>query len=406
MRQSGDYMLYHLNGIPYLLPYGQGIADIRRGVRLNDTGAYLWELLSSEISEEEILSRCAAHFRASSGELPLLRTDVLHFLNRLRAYGILEEDPGFPGSATEGFSLNIGGLDLLLTGAAEPLSRCFSAFASERTASFAPDQIVEIRPSLPASKPLGRILLRSASLIVLENEKGTVLIFPSAASPLEALLSPDGSRVILSAAGSLTEPFLKDVFHAIRLCFLYLAQRRGLFALHSASLLYRDRLWLFSGHSGAGKSTHTGLWKKLLQTPLVNGDLNLLGWNDPAKAENAPSICTPVVHGLPWCGTSGISAPGSWPLGGIFFLRQAAGDRVEQLSPEEQQLLISQHLISPNWTREQAVLNLEAAGKFVSRIPICRLCCTKEPAAVATVRAVMDQWLDRTTPPCQSDILL
>lgn len=397
MRQSGDYMLYHLNGIPYLLPYGQGIADIRRGVRLNDTGAYLWELLSSEISEEEILSRCAAHFRASSGELPLLRTDVLHFLNRLRAHGILEEEPGFPGSATEGFSLNIGGLDLLLTGAAEPLSRCFSAFASERTASFAPDQIVEIRPSLPASKPLGRILLRSASLIVSENEKGTVLIFPSAASPLEALLSPDGSRVILSAAGSLTEPFLKDVFHAIRLCFLYLAQRRGLFALHSASLLYRDRLWLFSGHSGAGKSTHTNLWHTLMDVPLVNGDLNLL---EPGEG------IRPRAHGLPWCGTSGISSPGSWPLGGIIFLRQAAGDWVEHLSPEEQQLLISQHLISPSWTREQAVLNLKAAGKLVSRILICRLCCTKEPAAVAAVRAVMDQWLDRTTPPCQSDILL
>lgn len=397
MRQSSDYMLYHLNGIPYLLPYGQGIADIRRGVRLNDTGAYLWELLSSEISEEEILSRCAAHFRASSGELPLLRADILHFLSQLRTRGILEEDPGFPSSAKEGFPLNIGGLDLLLTGAAEPLSHCFAAFASEKTDSFAPDQIVEIRPSLPAAKPLGRILLRSASLIVSESEKGIVLIFPAAASPLEALLSPDGSRVILSAAGSLTEPFLKDVFHAIRLCFLYLAQQRGLFALHSASLLYRDRIWLFSGHSGAGKSTHTNLWHTLMDVPLVNGDLNLL---EPGEG------IRPRAHGLPWCGTSGISSPGSWPLGGIIFLRQAAGDWVEHLSPEEQQLLISQHLISPSWTREQAVLNLKAAGKLVSRILICRLCCTKEPEAVAAVRAVMDQWLDRTTPPCQSDILL
>lgn len=395
MRQNSDYMLYQLNGIPYLLPYGQGIADIRRGVRLNDTGAYLWGLLASEISEEEILSQCAVHFHADKDELPLLRADVLHFLDQLRTRGILEEDSVFPVRTKEGISLRIGGLDLLLAGAAEPLSHYFSSFTLEEEAVFNPDQIIELRPSLPAVKPLGRVLLRGDNLIVLEGEKGYVLIFPSAASPLEALLSPDGSQVVLYAAGSLTEPFLKDVFHAVRLCFLYHAQRRGLFALHSASLLYRDRIWLFSGHSGAGKSTHAGLWKKLLQTPLVNGDLNLLGWNDPAKAENAPEIYAPVVHGLPWCGTSGISTPGSWPLGGIIFLRQADRDHVEQLPPEEQQLLISQHLISPSWTKEQAALNLEAAGRISSRILTCRLCCTKGPEAVEAIRTVMDQRLDK-----------
>lgn len=386
MIQSGDYMLCKLNDIPYLLPYGQGIADMRRGVRLNDTGAYLWGLLASERSKEEILSLCAAHFQADNSELPLLRADVLRFLDQLRARGIIKDEPVSPKPTGEGLSLRIGGLNLLLTGAYESVSNYFSPFAADTKDAFSPDQVIEIRPFLPGVKPLGRVLLRDSKLIVLENETGFVLIFPSAANSLEALLSPDGSRVILSAAGALTEPFLKDVFHAIRLCFLYLAQRRGLFALHSASILYRGRIWLFSGHSGAGKSTHTNLWHKLMGAPLINGDLNLLDPRDDLR---------PMAHGLPWCGTSGISTPGSWPLGGIIFLRQASCDRVEQLPPEEQQLLISQHLISPNWTKEQAVLNLKASEKISSRIPVFRLCCTREPEAVETVRLAMDQWLDR-----------
>ncbi len=382
MKQSADYMLYKLNGIPYLLPFGQGIADMRRGVRVNDTGAYVWDLLDHEISEEEIVSRCASHFQADSRELPLLRADILQFLNRLRLKGLLAEVFSFPEPSNVSLSLCIGGLRIGLTGAGDFFPEAFSPFASN-TPSDSFDQIIEIRPFAPASKSTGRVLLRSRNLIVMEGSAGYAVLFPAAKSPLEATVSPDGSRVVLSAAGTPTEPFLKDIFHAIRLCFLCLAQRKGLFALHSASILYREHIWLFSGHSGAGKSTHTNLWKGLMRTPLINGDLNLLDKNGSV----------PTVHGLPWCGTSDISTPGTWPLGGIIFLRQAPLNRIQQLPDEEKQLLIAQHMISPSWTREQAGLLLDAAGAIFPHILVCRLCCTKDREAVETARAAMDEWL-------------
>lgn len=385
MKQNTDYLLHNLNGTPYLLPFGQGIADMRRGVRLNETGAYVWRLLAGETPEEEIIALCAAHFQADKTELPRLKSDILQFLGKLRFLKILEDDPLHLPPKSPDLYLRIGGLNLALTGPAGYFSSALSPFVTVFLEKDPIDQSIELRPAFPPSHLLGEALLRSDQLIVLKNTDRYILIFPAAESPLEAWLSFDGSKVILYAAGSPSQIFVKDIFHALRLCFLYLAQKKCLFALHSASLLYRKHIWLFSGHSGAGKSTHTHLWHSFLQVPLINGDLNLLDCRIPL---------TPAVHGLPWCGTSEISTPGTWPLGGIIFLKQAPENHVEQLSPEEGQLAIAQHLISPSWTDTQAVLNLKAAQDLYPHILVYRLYCTKETQAVETVRTAIDQWLE------------
>ena len=41
MKQADGYLLETIAGVPYLLPYGQNIADLKRGVQLNDTGVFL-----------------------------------------------------------------------------------------------------------------------------------------------------------------------------------------------------------------------------------------------------------------------------------------------------------------------------------------------------------------------------
>ena len=132
-----------------------------------------------------------------------------------------------------------------------------------------------------------------------------------------------------------------------------------MFALHSASLLYLEKAWLFSGPSGMGKSTHTALWKKLFATPFLNGDLNLIG----KEGEKF------VVYGIPWCGTSKIFTTEKKELGGIVLLEKAPSEELVSLTEEQKTLRVMQRMISPPWTAELMVKNLKFAEAVAKEKP-------------------------------------
>ncbi len=382
MKRSEQFMLYEIAGVPYLLPLGQKIADHQRGIQINSTGVYLWSILETELTQQEVIQLCAAHFQASEEELPLLEKDIKQFLHTLKAHGILEETASAPmPCATMQQYLTIGGLTLTLAG---PTEACFPAFDAFRVqAPTTIHQTITVVMHPPRQRQIGEVLLRSEDLIVLDIGERYLLLFPSCGQIYEAQLTKDGSQVTFYCQPPYTEEFREYLFHAIRLPFLYLAQRYGMVVIHSASLLYRDRAWLFAGHSGAGKSTHTKLWQEVLQAPLLNGDLNLLEYKDGRTK----------VHGLPWCGTSGISTTESHPLGGIVLLKKADHNYVEALSPNQKQLLVAQRFISPAWTAELLQKNLKLTESIVEGILVCRLHCTKNRSVVDTMKQAIDDFL-------------
>lgn len=129
---------------------------------------------------------------------------------------------------------------------------------------------------LPYGQKNGTILLRNKELIVSCLEEGYLLQFPTLDNIIEAQITTNANYARIYCKNTLPESDCENLFLAIRPCFLYKAQLEGCFAIHSASILYQDQAWLFSGHSGMGKSTHTALWHDLLHTPYLNGDLNLV----------------------------------------------------------------------------------------------------------------------------------
>lgn len=382
LRRNKYYVLRELDGVPYLLPYGQAQMEFKRAVRLNETGVFLWNLLEKEHSREDLLATCADFYDTPEKAQPSLMADIDQFLESLTARGCLIKNTtkNIPENAIEKY-VNAGSLTLKLVGSPEALSRNFDSFLCEASENV--DQTLTIYPFSSSPYINGELLLQGSVLKIIDADDRYALFFPSHEYIKEVHLSKDGSLADFYCRPPYTDDFRDELFHTIRFAFLYLAQRRHMAALHSASFLYQGRAWLFSGPSGTGKSTHTNLWKELLQVPLLNGDLNLLAFEDDR----------PVIHGLPWCGTSQICDPGTYPLGGIILLKQAGEDCVEELPPDTKRLLVLQRIISPTWTPQMFNSNLDLVDELASKIYIARLHCTKEFSAVKAMKAGIDSYL-------------
>lgn len=384
MKRTDGFTLQHIHHVPYLLPYGQRIAEQRRGMRLNESGVFLWNAIPHAANRSELLTIFTDHYQAAPEEIPELQRDMDAFLDELCAWGMLEEENDRSHSC---HPLYMGGMYVHLLLPPQLKFSSFPAFSSFTTQTTTdPDLTIEVIPqSGPGASSIGgRLLVCTNELCIMEWENGYAVRFPTAPQITECRLCKDGTLAKLYVAPPFREPLITDLFHAIRLVFLFRAQQLGRIAIHSASVDYDGRAWLFAGSSGTGKSTHTALWQQQFGTPILNGDLNLI------------SICNgaPTVLGIPWCGTSGISHTGSMPLGGIIHLKQNNSNLCQILSEEDGIRYLLYRTISPSWTQHQMGLNLQITEAVASQIFNARLLCTKAPEAALYMKQNIDAFLE------------
>lgn len=376
------YTLQIIKGQTYLLPYGQQIADHKRGTLLNETGAFLWNALQQnhKATIPQLARQLAKHYNLKEEAIPLLRQDVEGFMEQMFHLGFLSKTLS-PSSPNPSGHMEIAGLSINLYGTPEFYTKSFQAFFTPFSTS-EPDLTLEFITVPPYSRAYEQVILQNPEMCIYQNQDRYIIRFPQMKNLEEVHMTIDGSYARFYCSPEITEQNRANLFHAIRLVFLYLAQKKGRFAIHSASILYRDKAWLFSGHSGIGKSTHTKLWHQLLGTPYLNGDLNLIGIQDGKI----------MVYGIPWCGTSDLFTTTTQELGGIVLLeRSLTENHVQELTPCEKTLRVMQRMISPAWTELLLSQNLEFAEKLSDLIPVLHLSCTKNPSAVYTIQHVIDR---------------
>lgn len=398
MKPNPIFALHNIAGCAYLLPHGQGIADHKRGIKLNQTSVFLWHALQHTLDWQELFSQFADYCKPSEEELPQLKQDLADFLRQLYALGILLDDAQpdplcstmelphsiqtkhpTPNQMLEhSLSLKIGPILVQLTGPDEAFAP--ELFPFQTVESSCPDLMITFKQADMPIQENKCLLIQNPELCIYETAETYFLLFPQMPQLAGARLSKHGAHAQIYYKLPITKQFSTDVFHVIRFLFLYTAQKHNCFVLHSASILYKGKAWLFSGQSGMGKSTHTNLWKKLFEVPILNGDLNLLAIPDGL----------PTVHGLPWCGTSGIAQTDTYPLGGIILLNRGLYDECIELSIDQKILLTTQRLISPAWDANMLQHNLDFMSTLASQIQICLLKCTKTNAAAETAK----QWID------------
>lgn len=170
--------------------------------------------------------------------------------------------------------------------------------------------------------------------------------------------------------------------YAIRDSFFYHAQKAGRIAVHSASIVYQGKVYMFSAPSGTGKSTHVEQWEKA-QIPfeLFNGDVTMCYVRDNQV----------MAAGLPWSGTSGIYRNDEVLLGGVLFLKRGKEDTVNQITLADGVLRLNARCLTPNWTRETVERNLQAIEAMMDRLIIGDLYCTPTVDAAIIARKYLDE---------------
>ena len=66
-RQEG-YQLKEIESVYNLLPFGQKVADQKRGITMNETGVFLWKILEEPRPEEELIILAAEHYGIAGNE--------------------------------------------------------------------------------------------------------------------------------------------------------------------------------------------------------------------------------------------------------------------------------------------------------------------------------------------------
>lgn len=154
--------------------------------------------------------------------------------------------------------------------------------------------------------------------------------------------------------------------------FFYLLQHSGMM-LHSSAVELNGKAYLFSGNSGAGKSTHTRLWQKVFgeSARVFNDDKPALRLIDGKW----------IAYGTPWCGKDGININMSAPLAGICFMKQAQENKIRQLSETEAIQKIFVQTIHRFKQVEDLDKLIPLVGNLVKTIPVFELENRPEPEA-------------------------
>lgn len=88
MKLSKDFVLRQVAGTWVVLPLNRETVDFTGMIRLNDSGAMLWQLLEQGSSRNDLIQELTARYSVSAQQTT---ADVDAFLDTLRSAGCIEE---------------------------------------------------------------------------------------------------------------------------------------------------------------------------------------------------------------------------------------------------------------------------------------------------------------------------
>jgi len=174
------------------------------------------------------------------------------------------------------------------------------------------------------------------------------------------------------------DPFLERA--AIQRAFAEFLFAHNILLFHGSAIAVDGKGYLFTAHSGTGKSTHTRLWRQVFgdRAVMVNDD-------KPFLKLGADGIW---LHGSPWSGKHGLDANVCVPLKGLCILERGKENSIVPADPEAVLPMLRKQGYQPlDETKHPGFLELTEL--LSQRIPLWRLTCNKEPQAAILAHSAM-----------------
>lgn len=148
---------------------------------------------------------------------------------------------------------------------------------------------------------------------------------------------------------------------------------RNAFFLHSSAVAVNGFGFAFTGPCGAGKSTHSSLWRRYFGSQLIsiNDDKPVIRIED-----DAVYIC-----GTPFSGKHDINANVKVPLKGICVLKQAKENSIVKLNAPQAMSFIMEQTIRSEDPKKLIAL-LDALDITLQKVPVYELSCNISSEAV------------------------
>jgi len=152
----------------------------------------------------------------------------------------------------------------------------------------------------------------------------------------------------------------------------------GLLEVHACGVQDRGGVLLFTGHSGAGKSTTARLWRRFAPDRKILSDDRVL--LDP----RSPSAIR--AFGTPWHGTGRFGSKAAGTLRAVFFLEQAGASEAIPVSPAEAAARLFSRSFPPIWDRRGTERVMQACATVAEGTPAFILRFRKDSSALAAAR--------------------
>ena len=179
--------------------------------------------------------------------------------------------------------------------------------------------------------------------------------------------------------GSLEQRIQSSVGHFNYMMFEKIMMQFRCVILHASMIRYKNKIILFAGSSGVGKSTQAELWKRYTGSRIINGDRALL------KKKNGLWY----GFGLPMNGSSAICENDAGEIQAIILLEKGKENQAVRLRPGETLSRLYGEITVNRWNEVFVRQVLDMTVSIALEVPVYLYRCSKSEEAVSVLEKVL-----------------